>query len=140
MSIPYLGSKRKSSGKIYSTIKNLNPESDTLVDLFCGGFALSSYFVKKGWKVIANDKNKYVMALIKKTTTEGLDEKIVTTFVDRDKFIDVLNNHGKYDDWYVGFVMCIWSFGNNQKGYLFGKDVEPYKKIGHEFVINKDVE
>jgi hypothetical protein len=36
--------------------------------------------------------------------------------------------------------MCIWSFGNNQKGYLFGKHMELYKKAGHELVINKSSE
>ena len=138
MPIPYLGSKRKSAGKIYSTIRNLNPEAKILVDLFCGGFALSEYFYKRGWTVISNDKNKYVVALLNKTINEGLDEDIVTKFITRERFIEVLQNPDNHDEWYVGYVMCVWSFGNNQKGYLFGKDVEPIKHAGHELVINKD--
>jgi hypothetical protein len=43
-----------------------------------------------------------------------------------------------YEDWYVGFVQCIWSFGNNQKDYIFGKGVEPIKLAGHKLVIDKD--
>ena len=136
--IPYLGSKRDLAGKIYQVIKNRHPESKILVDLFCGGFAISEYFYKNGWQVIANDKNKHVIALLQKVIFDGLDEKEVTKFVPRETFFEVLNNHDKYDDWYVGFVQCVWSFGNNQRGYLFGKDVEPYKKAGHELVINKD--
>ena len=58
MPIPYLGSKRKSAGKIYQTIKNFNPEADTLVDLFCGGWAISEFFLKEGWLVHSNDTNK----------------------------------------------------------------------------------
>ena len=138
MAIPYLGSKRSSAGKIYQTIKNLNPKADTLVDLFCGGFAISEFFIKEGWNVISNDKNKYVIALLKKTIFDGLDEKEVTKFITREKFIDVLKNKNKYEDWYIGYVMCVWSFANNQKTYLFGKDVELYKKAGHELVINKN--
>jgi site-specific DNA-adenine methylase len=138
MPIPYMGSKRKSAGKIFQTIKNLNSEVNTIVDLFCGGFAVSEYFLKNGWKVIANDKNKYVVALIKQTVFEGLDENIVCEFITRERFFDVLKNKDDYEDWYVGYIMCVWSFGNNQSDYLFGKNVEPMKKAGHELVINKN--
>lgn len=138
MPIPYMGSKRKSAGKIFQTIKNLEPEADTLVDLFCGGFAISEYFLKNGWRVIANDKNKYVIALLQKTIFEGLDENEVIKFIDRERFFDVVQNPDKYDDWYIGYVSCVWSFGNNQRSYLFGKNTEPVKKAGHELVINKN--
>lgn len=138
MPIPYLGSKCRSAGKIYSTIRNLNPDSDTLVDLFCGGFAISEYFLKKGWKVIANDKNKYVIALLKKIVFEGLPEDITTQFVTRDKFFNVLKHADSYEEWYIGYIMCIWSFGSNQTCYLYGKDLEKYKEVGHSLVINRD--
>ena len=82
MPVPYMGSKRVSSGKIYQTIKNFNPDANILVDLFCGGFAISEYFYKNGWSIIANDKNKYVIALLKKIIFEGLDEKIILKKVD----------------------------------------------------------
>ena len=62
--IPYLGSKRKSADKIYSLISSREPKG-VLVDLFAGGFAIGEKFMIKGWTVIANDKNKYVMALLK---------------------------------------------------------------------------
>jgi site-specific DNA-adenine methylase len=138
MPIPYMGSKRKSSRKIFNTISNFNPDGKILVDLFCGGFAISEEFLKRGWEVVSNDKNKHVIALLKQTVFDGLDEKKVTEFVTRERFNDVLKNPSKYDDWYVGYVQCIWSFGNNQKGYLFGKDTEGIKKAGHELVINKN--
>ena len=136
MPVPYMGSKRKSSGMIYQAIKNHNPKATVLVDLFCGGFAISEYFMKQGWQTISNDKNKYVVALINQTVNIGLDEKKCLEFVTRDLFFDVTKNSHKYDDWYVGYVSCIWSFGNTQTNYLFGKDTEPYKKAGHELVVN----
>lgn len=138
MPIPYLGSKRRSAGLIYQTIKNLNPNADTLVDLFCGGFAVGEYFLKNGWRVIANDKNKYVIALLKKTIFEGLDEKKITKFIERNQFFNVKNHPEKYKKWFVGYVMCIWSYGNNLKGYMYNKNIEEYKKAGHELVINKN--
>lgn len=136
MSVPYMGSKRKSAGKIYQTIKNLNPKASQLIELFCGGFAVGEYFIKNGWKVIANDKNKYVIALLDQTINEGLNEQKCLEFVNREKFFDVMKNPDKYEDWYVGYVQCIWSFGNNQTSYLFGKNTEPSKKAGHELVVN----
>jgi len=138
MPIPYMGSKRKSSQKIYQTIKNFNVDSDTIVDLFCGGFAIGEIFYKNGFKVIANDKNQFVTALLDQTINKGLDEQKCLEFITRSKFEDVLKNTNNYEDWYVGYVMCIWSFGNNQKGYIFGKETEAYKRAGHELVINKD--
>ena len=48
MSIPYMGSKRKSASKIYQTIENFNPNSKIIVDLFCGGFAIGEKFLEKG--------------------------------------------------------------------------------------------
>ncbi|PIU58461.1 MAG: hypothetical protein COS89_00245, partial [Deltaproteobacteria bacterium CG07_land_8_20_14_0_80_38_7] len=61
MPIPYMGSKRRSAIKIYLAISNREPRG-LLVDLFCGGFAISEKFYKNGWEIKANDKNKYVIA------------------------------------------------------------------------------
>ena len=137
MPIPYMGSKRRSAIKIYLAISNREPRG-LLVDLFCGGFAISEKFYKNGWEIKANDKNKYVIALLNQTINKGLDEAIVTQFVTREKFIDVTKSPDNYDDWYVGYLQCIWSFGNTQINYLFGKDVEPIKHAGHKLVIDKD--
>jgi site-specific DNA-adenine methylase len=141
MPVPYLGSKRKSAQQIFSIIKNFTRDnnSNTFVDLFCGGFAVSEIFLRNGYDLIANDKNKYVIALIEKTISGNLDEAKCLEWISRDKFIDVMNSPSQYEDWYVGYVMCVWSFGNNSpKGYLFGKDTEPIKQAGHELVVNKD--
>jgi hypothetical protein len=81
-------------------------------------------------KVKKFNKNKI------KSVNKGLDESKCLEFVTRDKFKDVLDNPDKYEDWYVGYVQCLWSFGNTQTAYLFGKDTEPYKKAGHELVVN----
>ena len=137
LSVPYMGSKRKSANKIYSTIKRLNPDANVLCDLFCGGFAIGAKFMNKGWTVIANDKNKYIVALLQKVLFEGLPEDIVTKFVTREMFFDISrDNSDNYEDWYVGYVQCVWSFGNNQRDYIFGKNIEAIKRAGHELVIN----
>lgn len=50
MPVPYMGSKRKTSAKIFTAIRNQNPDANLLVDLFCGGFAISEEFIKSGIK------------------------------------------------------------------------------------------
>ena len=47
MPISYLGSKKKSAKIIYKTIIELSPKFDTIVDLFCGGFAIGEIFAQK---------------------------------------------------------------------------------------------
>lgn len=133
-----MGSKRKTAGRFYSAIKNYHPNANCLVDLFCGGFAISEYFLKKGWEVIANDKNGYIIALIRKLLHEDLNEKEILQFISRDKFWDVLKTPSEYPDWYVGYVMCCWSFGNNQKSYLYGRNLGNYPLAIHNLAVNKD--
>lgn len=134
-------SKRKSASEITNIIEAHTRGSDKIiVDLFCGWFAIWEEFCKKGYTVYGNDKNKYVVALLDKTINKGLDEKKCTEWVSRARFEDVMKNPNTYEDWYVGYVMCVWSFGNNQKWYLFWKDTEPYKQAGHEIVIDKNPE
>lgn len=138
MPIPYMGSKRKSAQLIFNTIKNFNPKSNEIADLFCGGFAISEIFIRNGWNVISNDAEPYIVALINQTL-KGLDEKKVTEWVSRSLYEDIKSNPTKYDAWYVGYVMTIWAFGNTPFGsYLFGREVEPTKKAGHDLVIHKD--
>lgn len=137
--LPYMGSKRDSAGKIYQTIKNFNPSGKILCDLFCGGFAISEYFLKNGWEVIANDANKYIVAILDRAINNKLDEDKYLEWVSRAKFEDVLKNPQNYEDWYVGYLMSCWSFGNQHgKGYLFGREIEHIKRAGHELVVYKN--
>ena len=138
MSIPYLGSKRKSCNKIYEAIVSTSPKFNTFVDLFCGGFAVGEVFLQKGYKVVANDKNKCVIALLRKTIIEGLDKDKLYEFITREKFFDIQKNPDNYEDWYVGVAQCCWSFGNNQRCYLFAKSKVEKKHAFHDLVVHKD--
>ena len=130
-----MGSKNKYSRLIYNVI-NQRPNQKILVDLFCGGFSISEEFIKNGWEVKSNDLNKYVVALIREAIDGRFsDERFSPLFISRNEFHKVIKNPHNYEEWYVGYIMCCWSFGNNQKGYLFGPGVEPIKKIWHEFVV-----
>ena len=131
--LPYMGSK---SGIVHLIRYVLERHYDKkyFIDVFCGGFAVSHYVLEKtNMKVLANDKNKYVVALIEQTL-KGLPDSVYD-FVTRETFFDVIENPDKYDEWYVGYVSTIWSFGNSQKAYMFGKDVEPLKHSMHNAIV-----
>ena len=132
--MPYMGSKSKIVNLI-DYILQRHPDKEYFIDLFCGGFAVSHYVLENSnLKILANDKNKYVVALLKKTIYEGLPDKVYD-FVSRDTFNDVKNNPNKYEDWYVGFVSIIYSFGTGRQTYMFGKDIELTKKIMHDAIV-----
>ena len=137
MPIPYMGSKRAIANMIYNII-NQREKKSTFIDLFCGGFAVGEVFLKNGWHVIANDKNKYIIDLLKKTINNELPKDIASKFITSAEYKEAMANKDKYDDWYIGYLMCIWSFGNNQKGYMYGKEIEPRKKALYELVFNND--
>src|SRR5690554_4809114 len=128
--IPYMGSKSSIVDDIIFYILQRHYDNKYFIDVFCGGFAVSHYVLEKtNMKVLANDKNRYVVALIEQTL-KGLPDSVYD-FITRETFFDVINNPDKYDDWYVGYVSTIWSFGNNQQGYMFGQDIEQEKKSMH---------
>jgi adenine-specific DNA methylase len=138
MPIPYMWSKNKSCFQIANIIEAYCPNNDKLlVELFCGWFAVWEVFLKKWYKVIANDKNKYIISLLDKVINGWLDEKKCLEWVSRKLFIDVRDNPNKYEDWYVWYLLQIWSFGNNQKWYLSWEELEIKKHSLYELVVNK---
>ena len=49
---------------------------------------------------------------------------------------DTFHAHKDDDDWFGGLCKVVWSFGNNQRSYLFGKHIEETKRQAHECVVN----
>lgn len=140
MPLPYMGSKRKLAKDIYHVISSKN-NTGIFVDPFCGGFAVSEEFLKHGWDIYASDINKYIIALLRAVLfgDDWLNKQLTKPdFITREEFFDIIRNPDKYDDCVVGFVQCIWSFGNKGTTYLYGKPVEYIKHITHNYVINGD--
>ena len=135
--IPYMGSKEKMLKTLEYIFQREN-NKEYFIDPFCGGFAVCSYILEnKKFKVLANDLNDYVIALYKEILFNHSKEikKVWFDWVNREKFFDVKNNFNKYPKWYVGYVLTIWSFGNHQQGYLFGKNREKIKEDAHNYLI-----
>ena len=139
--IIYLGSKEKILHLI-DYILNREHSKKYFIDLFCGGLSVSSFAVQNSnMKVISNDLNPYVMAFYNELLEGGKNFELVRyDWVDRIHFEHVRDNPEEYADWYVGYVLNMWSFGVNQKDYFYAKDLEQNKKALHQAVVFKDYE
>lgn len=115
-------------------------KKDYFVDLFTGGFSVASFALQRsGFKVIANDLNKYVIALYREILSGGKNlEEVKYNWVSREHFEIVRDNPEMFDDWFVGYILNVWSFGCNQKDYLYGKDLEDLKMALHNALVFND--
>lgn len=121
--IPYLGSK-----SIYAKlICEALPSGKRLVDLFAGGCAITDCALKKF-------ANKWESFLVNDIAHEPLDlyskclrgeNPVSYDWVSRDDF--------KSKDWATRLV---WSFGNNTRSYIYGKQIEPIKHDIEAWIVD----
>ena len=134
--IPYQGSKGRFAGRIYRAIAHRHPDARTLIDPFCGGWAVSHAFTIAGWDVHASDVDPYVVALLRHVLSgHGLGEW-ATRWVERGLFEECVKRPELtgLDAWEVGLVRVVWSFGNDQRRYIYGRHVTVAKREAHELV------
>ena len=146
LGIPYKGSKRTLAPQLLQYMLEQNPKATHFYDMFGGGGAMSLDALQEtSLNVIYNEYDpavvnlfKFLMLDDKKDFTHNLGNvlpDVCYDWVSREKFVQHLDD----DSWYGGLVRCVWSFGNNGKNYLFGKDIEDYKRLAHLIVVFKDV-
>jgi site-specific DNA-adenine methylase len=102
-------------------------------DLFGGGGAVSFAFAQELQieRVFYNDINTGIVELLKLLLSDKHPESLYQ-WVSRETF----NEHKTDPAWFGGLCQTVWSFGNNQKDYLYGKDKETYKKLFHEIIVD----
>ena len=127
-----MGSKRRLAPKIIDKIMLDNPNCKYFYDLFGGGGAVSFEAMQRGLNVTYNELNTGVVALLEKIRDQGITPDFYK-WVDRETF----NKHKKDDDWFGGLCKVVWSFGNKQRDFLFGKKIEENKKLGHMIVVER---
>ena len=108
------------------------PPTETFVDLFCGGCAVTHAALLSG---------KY-----KKFIINDIDGRVPQFFLECCHGKHTIENHKEWisredffrlkDDIYIALI---WSFGNNGVDYIYGKDIEPYKKALHYACFFNDV-
>lgn len=124
--LPYKGSKNKLAERIVSLL----PKRTHLIDLFCGGCAVShaALLRNKYEHIHINDINWMCPTLF----IDALNGKYQneTRWISREDFFRL-----KDTDPYVAVV---WSFGNNLRTYLYSKEIEPLKKAIHYAIFFND--
>lgn len=124
--LPYKGSKNKLAERIVSLL----PKRTHLIDLFCGGCAVShaALLRNKYEHIHINDINWICPTLF----IDALNGKYQneTRWISREDFFRL-----KDTDPYVAVV---WSFGNNLRDYLYSKEIEPLKKAIHYAIFFRD--
>lgn len=124
--LPYKGSKNKLAERIVSLL----PKRTHLIDLFCGGCAVShaALLRNKYEHIHINDVNWMCPTLF----IDALNGKYQneTRWISREDFFRL-----KDTDPYVAVV---WSFGNNLRDYLYSKEIEPLKKAVHYAIFFRD--
>ena len=137
LGIPYMGSKRKLAPKIINYILKENPNAKYFYDLFGGGGAVSFEAVQRPQfkKVFYNELNSGVVSMLKDIMENGVNEKYYE-WISREDF----HNYKDGDDWKGGVCKTCWSFGSDQRSYMFSADIENDKRLLHNFVVDNCIE
>lgn len=110
----YMGSKNRIAKYLLPFLtKYLTPDR-WYVEPFCGGCNMIDKV--KHDKRIANDYNKYLIALFK-ALQEGVE---FPAYISKEEYDVVKTNKDNYEDWFVGFVGFICGF----RGVFFGSYVK----------------
>ena len=117
--LPYKGSKNKLAERIV----RLLPRKKHLIDLFCGGCAVShaALLMGKYEHIHINDINWMCPTLFIDALKGKYNDE--SRWISREDFFRL-----KDTDPYVAVV---WSFGNNLRDYLYSREIEPLKKAIH---------
>ena len=137
--IVHLGSK-ESILHIIRYIFEREYRKKNFIDLFCGGLSVTNYaLLHTNFNVFANDLNIYLMSLYEAILMKNPELEIAKyEWVSREKFQDVYEHPEKYPYWFIGYVLQVWSFGCNQKDYLYAREIEEGKHALHEAIVNND--
>lgn len=121
-----MGSKSKIALEIIAFL----PKGKRLVDLFGGGMAITEcgMYSKKWDKYLYNELNPLVVDLVKRAINGDFDcNKFKPVFITSEEFEKKKNKDG--------YIKYIWSFSNQGKSYMFGKNVYKIKEQGHNYCI-----
>jgi site-specific DNA-adenine methylase len=126
--VPYKGSKNKLAERIMRFL----PKRDNLIDLFCGGCAVShaALLMGKYKHIHINDVNWMCPTLFIDALNGKYNDE--TRWISREDF-SRLKNADPY-------VAIVWSFGNNMRDYLYSKEIEPLKRAVHYAIFFNNYE
>ena len=126
--VSYKGSKSRICDKLAEVIPHEG--IDNFYDLFCGGCAVTH-------KMLLEDRYRHIhcndlngMALLLFVNGVGGEYKDEKRWISREEFFKLKDKDP--------YVSCCWSFGNNQRDYIYARKIEPYKKACHYAIVLDD--
>ncbi len=125
--LPYKGSKNSIAKYIVDAL----PSGERLVELFAGGCSITDYAMKntdKFSKYLINDLNGWSPQAYMKAIAGGFKDE--DRWISREDFFRLLPT----DD----YVKLCFSFGNNGRTYMYGPELEPYKRALHYIIFWED--
>lgn len=128
--IPYMGSKQQIAAELLGVMLHKKPKARYFYDLFGGGGAMSLCALDNGLKVHYNEIKTDLRELLEHALTKGLGEEFYQ-WIGREDFKKYKEQKG----YFAEFVRCVWSFGNSGGAYMFGKEIEHFKKHGHYVIM-----
>ena len=126
--LPYRGSKSRIAADIVEHL----PSGPALYDLFAGGCAVTHA------AMIAGRWDRYVVNDIQGDMPELFVNAISGKYRDESRWISREDFLALKDT--DAYVRCCWSFGNDTKTYMYGREIEPYKRALHYAVVFDDFE
>lgn len=137
--IPYMGSKNKIAVNLIKKMLEVKPNAKYFFDL-CGGggsmsFTASQIGLKTHYNELQTSLVKFIDYIFNRLENGlkgqyGLFPDDFYNFIDRDEFMKLKNE----DSIKGQFAKICYSFGNNQKDYLFG-DIEKTRHLAHNIVM-----
>lgn len=125
LGLPYMGSKSKIAEWVISKL----PSADNFVEPFAGGCAITHAAILSGkyTRIIFNDITDSTNVFLDAIHGKYKGEK---RWIGRDDFMRLKDADA--------YVRLCFSFGNNQRMYMYGRDIEPYKRAFHYAVVFQD--
>jgi len=113
--VPYSGSKNLIARQIVCVL----PPAEVFVDIFAGGCAVThaAMLAGKYAKFVANDLGDAPRLFLDAINGKYKNE---TRWISREDFQKLKDSDP--------YVRLCWSFGNNQNGYMYGRNIETYKR------------
>ncbi len=138
MALPYQGNKQAIANDLILFLRNSFIDVSNFYDLFGGGGNITEVASKHFKNVHYNELLTHVYYAFNSLIDGSFKELLPKSeFITHQQFKDACNMP---DCARKGLILACWSFGNNQKSYIYGADIEEWKLAVHNICFTDSKE